>query len=88
MPRENDCACLNDGRVFAMMRSAEHSSAQDEFRLDRNKAAFFSARPRDPPTLDASYGGFESAEAQSAKAEGGAQTEKALDSRLRGNERR
>jgi len=28
------------------------------------------ARPRDPPTLVQSYGGFESAEAHSAKAEG------------------
>jgi len=43
---------------------------------------FWSARPRDPPTLVPSYGGFESAEAHSAKAEGG---DPELDSRLRGN---
>ena len=32
---------------------------------------FLSVRPRDPPTLAASFGGFESAEAHSAKAESG-----------------
>jgi indolepyruvate ferredoxin oxidoreductase, alpha subunit len=35
------------------------------------RAAPMSARPRDPPTLGLSYGGFESAEAHSAKAESG-----------------
>ena len=32
---------------------------------------FLSARPRDPPTLVQSFGGFKSAEARSAKVEGG-----------------
>ena len=45
------------------------------------------ARPRDPPTLGASYGGLESAEAPCAKAESGDPVKKTLDSRLRGNER-
>ena len=31
----------------------------------------YAARPRDPPPLTRSYGGFQSAEAQSAKAESG-----------------
>ena len=54
--------------------------------LNRNErdTATSPARPRDPPTLGSSYGGFESAEAPSAKAESG---DPALDSRLRGNER-
>ena len=48
-----------------------------------------SARPRDPPTLGSSYGGFESAEARSAKAESGDPESKAgfLDSRFRRHER-
>jgi hypothetical protein len=35
----------------------------------KHRRMFCPARPRDPPTLGSSYGGFESAEAQSAKAE-------------------
>src|ERR1700676_4148033 len=47
-----------------------------------------SARPRDPPTLVPSYVGFESAEAHSAKAEGGDPAlPSTLDCRFRRNER-